>query len=86
VRELEDLGSPIGAFVRERCVVGPGRTVETAGLYEVWCNWCTQQGRNHAGIAQTFGRDLRVAVPGLNVTQSRGVDGRLRLYEGIGLK
>jgi putative DNA primase/helicase len=86
VRELEDLGSPIGAFVRERCVVGPGRTVETAGLYEVWCNWCTQQGRNHAGIAQTFGRDLRAAVPGLNVTQSRGVDGRLRLYEGIGLK
>lgn len=35
VRELEDLGSPIGAFVRERCVVGSGRTVETTRLYEV---------------------------------------------------
>ena len=86
VRELEDLGSPIGAFVRERCVVAPGRSIGTARLYEEWCDWCRQQGRDHAGTAQTFGRDVRAAVPGLKVTQSRADDGRFRLYEGIGLK
>ena len=86
VRELEDLGSPIGAFVRERCVVAPGRTVETNDLFRAWSQWCAGQGRDHHGTAQTFGRDLRAAVPGLKVTQPRGGDGRLRLYEGIGLK
>ena len=86
VRELEDLGSPIGAFLRERCVVSLGRTVETSRLYEAWCEWCKRQGRDHAGSAQTFGRDLRAAVPSLKVTQPRGDDGRLRLYDGIGLR
>ena len=28
VRQLEDLGSPIGAFLREECEVGPSCTVE----------------------------------------------------------
>jgi putative DNA primase/helicase len=86
VRELEDLGSPIGAFVREHCDVAPGRTVETDELFKAWSQWCARQGRDHPGTAQTFGRDLRAAVPGLKVTQPRGGDGRLRLYEGIGLK
>jgi putative DNA primase/helicase len=86
VRELEDLGSPIGAFVREHCDVASGRTIETDELFRAWSQWCARQGRDHPGTAQTFGRDLRAAVPGLKVTQPRGGDGRLRLYEGIGLK
>jgi putative DNA primase/helicase len=86
VRELEDLGSPIGTFVRERCIVAAGRTVATTLLFAAWCDRCGQQRRDHAGTAQTFGRDLRAAVPGLKMTQPRGDDGRLRLYEGIGLQ
>jgi putative DNA primase/helicase len=86
VRELEDLGSPIGAFVRERCIVAAARTAATTLLFEAWCDWCRQQRRDHAGTAQTFGRDLRAGVPGLKVTQPRGDDSRLRLYEGIGLR
>jgi putative DNA primase/helicase len=86
IRELEDLGSPMGAFLRERCVVAPGRTVETNQLYKAWSQWCAEQGRDHAGTAQTFGRDLRAAVPSFKVTQPRGDDGRFRLYEGIGLR
>jgi len=57
VQEFEDLGSPIGAFIRERCVV------ETSTLFESWCEWSKQQGRDHPGTAQTFGRDLRAAFP-----------------------
>jgi putative DNA primase/helicase len=86
VRELEALGSPIRAFLSELCVISPGCTVEIAKLFEEWCAWCKQQGRDHPGTAQTFGRDLRAVVPGIKTTQPRGGEGRLRLYEGIGLK
>jgi putative DNA primase/helicase len=86
VRELEELGSPVGAFLQEHCVVSPGRIVETTKLFEEWCAWCKQQGRDHPGTAQTFGRDLRAVIPGIKTTQPREGDGRLRLYEGIGLK
>jgi putative DNA primase/helicase len=63
VQEFEDLGSPIGAFIREPCVVAPARVVETSTLFESWCEWSKQQGRDHPGTAQTFGRDLRAAFP-----------------------
>jgi putative DNA primase/helicase len=85
IREMEDLGSPISAFIRDRCRVEPGRSVECKALYEAWRSWCQSEGRDHAGTAQTFGRDLRAAVPGLRVTQPRTDGGRFRLYEGIDL-
>lgn len=86
-RDLEDLGSPIGAFIRERCVVAAGRVVEVARLFEIWCEWNKEQGRDHPGTAQTFGRDLRAAVPGIQVIQPRDEWGaRYRQYGGIGLR
>jgi hypothetical protein len=33
VEELEDLGSPIGAFIRDRCVVEAGQRVVTRTLF-----------------------------------------------------
>jgi phage/plasmid-associated DNA primase len=59
----EELGSPIGAFIRERCVVAPARAVETSRFFESWCDWSKQQGRDHPGTAQTFGRDLAPPSP-----------------------
>jgi putative DNA primase/helicase len=85
-QELEDLGSPIGAFLRDHCIIGPGQSVETATLYGKWQSWCTLQGRAWAGTAQTFGRDLRAAVPGLRVAQPRTDGSRQRCYEGVGLR
>jgi putative DNA primase/helicase len=86
VRQLEDLSSPIGAFLRERCVIGAGHTVEINRLFKSWSEWCTGQGRDHPGTAQSFGRDLRAAIPGLKVSQPRDGADRLRFYQGIGLK
>jgi putative DNA primase/helicase len=86
VRQLEDLASPIGAFLRERCVIGAGHTVEINRLFKSWTEWCTGQGRDHPGTAQSFGRDLRAAIPGLKVSQPRDGADRLRFYQGIGLK
>jgi P4 family phage/plasmid primase-like protien len=34
VRTLEDLASPINAFIRERCVAGPGQTVPVDDLFK----------------------------------------------------
>jgi putative DNA primase/helicase len=85
IQELEDLGSPISAFIRERCRVTPGATVEVKRIYSAWKNWCEAEGRDHPGTAQTFGRDLRAAVPGLKNTQPWVGDNRVRRYEGIGL-
>jgi putative DNA primase/helicase len=85
-QELEDLGAPIGAFLRDCCVVAAGQMVEAGTLFAKWKGWCMSQGRDWAGTAQTFGRDLRAAVPRLRVYQPRDGQERKRLYEGVGLK
>jgi putative DNA primase/helicase len=85
VQEMEDLSSPIGAFLRDRCLIGPQCTVEPAKLFEAWNEWCKSQGRDHPGTVQTFGRDLRAAVPALSISQPRDGIERLRLYQGIRL-
>ncbi|MBY0588748.1 DUF3854 domain-containing protein [bacterium] len=85
VRELEDLGSPISAFVRECCEVRPGVTVSVNVLFEAWREWCKENGRDHAGTQQNFGKDLRAAVGGLTTKRLRDDDDRYRAYEGIKL-
>lgn len=85
IRDLEDLTSPVGAFVRDRCIVGAGLTVEAKELFQAWKDYCQTIGRDHPGTVQTFGRNLRAAVPGLGVCQRRIGGGRLRWYEGIAL-
>ena len=86
IQELADLSSPMGAFVRDRCVLDPAAEVDCGRLYTEWRDWCEDQGRDKPGTKQTFGRDLKAAVPALRVTQPRDGDTRLRMYQGITLK
>jgi putative DNA primase/helicase len=85
---LEALGSPIGAFVQERCIVEPGQRIIPQALFNAWRRWCEAQNRQHPGTVHSFGRDLRAAVPGLRFSQPRdrftGV--QVRHYEGIDLR
>lgn len=77
----------MGAFVRDRCDVGPEEWVALDALYEAWRKWCTDHGRDRPGTQQTFGRDLRAVIPGITVTQPRDNNGnRFRAYAGVGLK
>ena len=55
VQELEDLGSPVGAFARDCCDIGPGCEVQVRAMFDAWKAWCNDQGRDHAGS----GRFLR---------------------------
>ena len=84
-RELEDLGSPIGAFLRDCCLIAPGYSVDTVTIYQAWCDWCREQGRTHFGTAQTFGSDLRAAAPGVKSSQPSVNGKRFRQYEGVKL-
>lgn len=82
---LDELGAPLKAFVRERCSVSPGLQCTPEHLFSEWKLWCEASNRREAGTLQTFGRDLRAAVPGIRIVQPR-VEGRqIRIYEGISI-
>jgi len=83
VQEIEDLSSPVAAFVRDACVVGPGHRVNVDSLYGAWKKWCEQEGRQIVTTKQTFGRDLAAAVAG--VVRRRSTDLQ-PFYEGISLR
>jgi putative DNA primase/helicase len=85
IAALADMVSPIGAFVRECCLVGPAFEVPVRQLYEAWKDWCARNGHYHTGTLQTFGRDLRAVIPGLKVAQHRAGEQRQRWFAGLGL-
>ena len=83
-KELRDIASPVGMFIREACLVGPEWSVDVADIYASWCDWCKEHGRDHPGTEQTFGKDLRAAVPGLSIARPRISGDRVRRYNGVG--
>jgi putative DNA primase/helicase len=82
IADIETLGAPVKAFVRDCCVVDPGKTVAVDDTFSEWENWCARERRRDPGTREWFGRNLRSAVPGLTVTR----EGReqVRFYQGIG--
>lgn len=84
--DFEDLGSPLGAFVRERCVVGPEHEAIIDDLHSACKTYCKEHGLRSPGIIQTFGRELRVVVPSMTPKQRREGGTRVRYYAGIGLR
>jgi putative DNA primase/helicase len=85
IRQMEDLSSPIGAFLRERCQIGAGFEVPRHDLFNAWQSWCADHGEKDPGSDGTFGRDLRAAVPGIDSRHPRSGSLRIRLYTGIRL-
>lgn len=86
VEEMEDLASPIGAFVKEACRMEAGAEVEVKELFSAWKRWCEDRGRDNVGDQMRFGRDLRAVWPHLESVQHRQPDGsRERCYKGIRL-
>ena len=87
IRTLQDLASPVAAFVRDRCEVGPDREVVVSELYRAWRDWAEENG--HAKTSKSvFGRDLRAALGGrLKVGRPwGGGEDRERSYIGVGLR
>jgi putative DNA primase/helicase len=83
VTTMRDLASPVGAFVRERCRVGPREEIAVELLYQAYKLWAEDNG--HPKLAKsTFGRDLRAAVLSVKVTRPREHK-RATIYVGINL-
>lgn len=85
VQEMTDITSPVGAFVRDCCLVGSKHKTPAGTLYEGWRAWCAQQGRDKPGTAAMFGRDLRAAVSGVYLVNGGTAAKRVRMYQGIEL-
>lgn len=85
VEELEAVSSPITTFLKDRCVVAPDQCIEVGCLFNAWRQWCEEQGWEHTDTRQTFGRDLRAALPSLKTVQHRTDMTVSRFYEGVNL-
>jgi putative DNA primase/helicase len=82
IQEMEDLASPVGAFIRDKCSIAPDATVEPGELYSAYRSWAEEHGWQ-AVNQQLFGRDLRAASPGIHRRRMGG--DRVPTYVGIGL-
>jgi putative DNA primase/helicase len=86
--QLRDISSPVGAYVRERLILGEGFSEDVARTFEDWCAWCELK-RRKSGDEASFGRHLRSVVPTL-VTKprrrKRGEDAKAYIYVFHGLR
>jgi putative DNA primase/helicase len=86
IEELEALGSPIRAYIRDKCRIGPEHSVPVELIYDDYRAWAQNNGQRNPDTKQTFGRNLRAAIPSLRTVRPREGEGRVREYRGIGMK
>jgi putative DNA primase/helicase len=86
VELLEDLGSPIGKFVREHCKIDNELLwTSSDDLWKAWKNYCQEEGIHSPGHKVYFFRNLNSFVSGLRRTQRKEeLSGKkFWAYEGI---
>jgi putative DNA primase/helicase len=93
ITAMRDLASPVAAFVREQCSIDADYEVRTDDLYGAFKKWAEDNGHSKKS-KQTFGRDLRAAVPSVSIKRPRNPtlrelqqpDDRHRVYVGIDIR
>lgn len=85
ITALQDLTSPVSAFARDKCVVGPEYQIEKKELWQAWKRWGEDNGRSRPGTTASFGRDLLAAYPMIVSRRPRDADDRTHVYQGIQL-
>lgn len=86
VQQFENLGSPLAAFVRNKCILSAEQETPTDKLHDACKSYCNENDIGWSGNIQAFGRDLRAVVPNLAVKQRRKSGKQVRYYVGIGLR
>lgn len=85
--ELKDLASPVAAFLRDCCDVGPGLTTEKASLFTAWKHWCERNGREKiVSSAASFARDLLAANSSIRSRRVGPRGERTHVYEGVAVR
>jgi putative DNA primase/helicase len=85
IQDLADLASPEATFLREWTRREPGATVSQKELFAAWQTWATENGRDHAGTVQTFGRNVRAVLPWVTTRQLGPRGEQERYWEGLRL-
>lgn len=86
IDDLETLGSPMTAFLKERCEVGAGFETEVDRFFTAWKGWCEGQGRREAGSKASLSRDLKSVLPTVKTVQHRSGGNVDRYYAGVRLR
>jgi putative DNA primase/helicase len=86
VLDLEDLASPIAAFIRDACEIGPALETSCADMFDAWKTWAQKEGREHPGTKSTLSRDLKAARPEIRSRQVRRHGEVVWVYSGITLQ
>jgi putative DNA primase/helicase len=83
--ELEGLASPVKAWARENCDLGPEFSDRLEALYGSFEAWAVKQRMTVIPDTAIFARNLRAAYPGIKVTRPRSGNDekRPRVYTGI---
>jgi putative DNA primase/helicase len=85
ITTMQDLASPVGAFVRERCKLGADDEIAVDDLYGAYKSWCELSEYPKSPKAH-FGRDLRAACPSVRKRRPRDGSKRHFAYAGIRLR
>lgn len=86
LEEIEQLASPVKAFVRAICDLEPGLFVTVDELWAQYQTWVEATGGKFPGTKDWFGRNLRSAAPGVDKGDIYPDGKRTPIYKGIGLK
>jgi putative DNA primase/helicase len=78
IRQLEDLGSPVSAFLRDWCETGITNQVNVKLLYAAYRVWSEEAGQRPLA-RHVFGKALHAVVPNLGTSGS----GMARCYLGV---
>jgi putative DNA primase/helicase len=62
IQRIQDLASPVAAFVRERCTVEPNGSVDVEDIWKTWKAWAEDNGQGRI-TKQQLGADLRSIDP-----------------------
>jgi putative DNA primase/helicase len=83
MQHLEDLASPVSAFLRDRCTLDPNATISKDALWNAWKEWAEDAGMK-TGRKDVLIRDLRAAQP--RIRSSRPTIGDKRVYVLTGVR
>ena len=81
LKQLQDLASPTGAFVRDCCDLGRDHRITVDDLWVAWRTWAEDNGHGKS-TKQMLGKNLLAVDP--RIKGRRNDDGRF--YEGVALK
>ena len=86
IQHIEDMGSPVNAFIRDCCELGPHKQVPVDDIYTQYLAWRDREGHQHNPTKNTFGAALHAIVPGFHKSRPRDGGERVQTYYGIALR